>query len=227
VTRLRDVTKFGTPDEVRGAFVDAGSRFEALLMSIKADHERTVRNLCMFNLAARTKLELDRAHRFFGEPADVWAWVSRNLFEINLILRFILQSQDNLNRWQAEAATDERDMLLGVLSTATETTSIDHVNLVRDRISHIEAVLKRHGLEGRKPLQTRNLAATVAMKDEYDAFFKLYSKYVHPTSWLVNGDPNRREEWKGVLIAHAQLYAGDTLQRITTALKNPAGDTSS
>ncbi len=64
------------------------------------------------------------------------------------------------------------------------------------------------------------LAKAVGLESEYKAFFKLYSKYVHPSSWLVNRDPYwvQAWQWRTIFTVSAQLYAADTIERIKTAI---------
>lgn len=214
---VRDVSTSGSWADVRAALANFCERYEKLLATIKAGSTRTERNLVLFNLGSRAYLELDRARRLLDEPSDVLAWAARNLFEINLIVRFVLLSGENLNRWMAEMAGDERDMLLGILAISNDAAP-EHQQTLRDRISEIEGILRRHNLEAKKPLQVRALASAVGMENEYEAFFKLYSKYIHPSSWLVNSPEARRDEWKGILALQAQLYGGDTFVRVRDAM---------
>lgn len=215
--RMKDVTKTGSWADLRVALDGFCDRYDQMLELIRSSRGRTDRHLVLFNLCARNHQELDRLRRSLDEPSEVLAWVARNLFELNLIIRFILISNENLQRWMGEMAGDEKDILQGVLGLSDGSSKSLEAPL-QDRIAAIDGLLKRHGLQAYKPLNTRQLAESVNLVSEYLAFFKLYSKYVHPSSWLLNAAPSRREEWKGVFAMQAQLYAGDSFVRLQEAL---------
>jgi hypothetical protein len=170
----------------------------------------------LFNLCTRSAIELGRLHQALDDSADAIALPVRNVFELNIIVRYVLTSDDNLARWVAEVATDERVILEGILKLS-EGDSLEAERQLRERLKQIEATLKRHGKSASRTQQVSALAAAVNLKTEYDAFFKLYSKYVHPSSWLVNSPPEHLDEWKPILALQAQLYAADTFARISAA----------
>ena len=51
----------------------------------------------------------------------------------------------------------------------------------------------------------------VGMKDEYESFYKLYSKYAHPYSWIINSDDDEQQQYWESLHLTAQLYANQCL----------------
>ena len=215
--RLGDITTYGSWADVRAAFEKAAKQYEKLLKIAQTTKKRDKRNLVLFNLGSRAYHEIDRAYRLFEESTDLLAWVARNLFEINMILRFVLASEEDLDRWQAEAGGDERDIILGILALSSADTKEEDRQKLLGRIAEIEGVLSRHKLNAEKPLQLRTLASKVGMDSDYEAFFKLYSKYVHPSSWLVNSSEQRRQEWRDILSVQAQFYAAETFGRLEEA----------
>jgi hypothetical protein len=53
------------------------------------------------------------------------------------------------------------------------------------------------------------LSAKVDLSEEYSAFYKLFSKYVHPSSWTISADPDEYEDelyWQTFLM-NVQLYS--------------------
>lgn len=52
------------------------------------------------------------------------------------------------------------------------------------------------------------LAKKTGNKEEYDAFFRLYSKYVHPSSWLINAQVNDSDNpvLRNVFLLQSQFY---------------------
>ncbi len=55
------------------------------------------------------------------------------------------------------------------------------------------------------------MAEKAGMLQEYDGFYKFHSKYVHPTSWLVNGTREQVEDgaYREVLTLQAFNYGNE------------------
>lgn len=68
--------------------------------------------------------------------------------------------------------------------------------------------------------RTASQAEAVGEKAEYEAFFKLYSKYVHPSSFLLNGNPKSVHSpvFFNILVIQAQRYAADSYERLKHSL---------
>jgi hypothetical protein len=56
------------------------------------------------NLAKRTAAELEQLASFYPSFIEGIAWCTRNLFEVNLVLRYILLNPRNVNKWMGQAA---------------------------------------------------------------------------------------------------------------------------
>lgn len=63
------------------------------------------------------------------------------------------------------------------------------------------------------------LAKLVGCEAEYTAMFKFMSKYVHPSSWLINKpvEETQSDTYRNILVIHAQLYAADSYERVREA----------
>ena len=96
--------------------------------------------------------------------------------------------------------------------------------LVKANVDSLNALEAKHEITLTKPLTTSALANIVGCKDEYTALFKFMSKYVHPTSWLVNRSPGvtQSDEYRDILLITAQLYAVDSYERTRKALGLPS-----
>jgi len=72
-------------------------------------------------------------------------------------------------------------------------------------------------------LSVRDLAKAVGHEEDYRALFKLYSKLVHPSSYLLNrsADEAHGVAIRQILVLKLQLYAYDLLERIRQSLKIP------
>lgn len=88
----------------------------------------------------------------------------------------------------------------------------EHTNLIRERIGLADEVLGKHGFPNRKdafPWPLKDLAKFIGVQEEYEAFYKPLSKYVHPSAWITLSDPDESHAlnyWEMVKLK-AQLYA--------------------
>lgn len=59
------------------------------------------------------------------------------------------------------------------------------------------------------------------LKDEYHAFYKYYSKYVHPSRWIVLADEDEYNTWEcwETFIINTQLYGHRLRERGQEILK--------
>jgi len=95
--------------------------------------------------------------------------------------------------------------------------------VLRGEISRLKSLRKKYDLPERKHLpSSAAIAKRVDLKKEHDALFKLFSKLVHPSSYLINDYENAASsEVKMILKIHAQLYAWDTFSRVCSAVSVP------
>lgn len=186
-----------------------------LAKGIRTDHPRDERNLAIYNLVNSTSLQVELLARYLGDPVQVIAFVCRNLYEVNLIIRCIFDSPNKAREWLFEMGFDEREALQGFISTAPP-AAVEPVNTLKERLAEIEGVMLRAGVAPARSPTTRALAESVGQLDEYTSLFKFLSKFVHPTSWTVNGPAAEIQsmEYRNLLVISAQRYALDTLERV-------------
>lgn len=144
-------------------------------------------------------------------PIEVLALSARNVFELWLRLQYIAASEVNCQSWRDEALTDQLQVFDAILT-------LPGTDAVRPAIlGEIERV-KQHGAncgltEGQELLSTSRLAKATGNKAEYEAFYKLYSKIVHPSSWSVNWPNAVSSDMYGFTLAvNVQKYAAGILQ---------------
>lgn len=217
--RMIDSLKFGSTQDAVEAVREAGSRVASIAAHIRTGCERNEVNLALHNLAERIGQELLRIARNHDQGLDLIAWSTRNVFELNLLVRFVLQADSNAKRFLAEAAKDEQQVLEGFLSFSSASSG-EARKAVERRVAQIDELAAKHGVKLLKQLQTAKLAELVGCSEEYTAMFKFMSKYVHPSSWLINRPPSetQSETYWNVLVIHAQIYAMDAYERIRKAL---------
>ena len=85
----------------------------SVLSTIQSGFDRDNRSLGLFNLGFRAARELQRAISWLLEPNDLLAWCVRNLFELDLTLRRVTDSDDALKLWTGQMLKDEQDIVQG------------------------------------------------------------------------------------------------------------------
>jgi len=104
--------------------------------------------------------------------------------------------------------TDEKDVVEGFLTLADQYS--EHQRLTfEERLRRIQEASSRLGLEMRRPWSMGHLAKATNREREYKIFYKFFSKFVHPSSWLVNA---RRERtgaaaYRNLIVGLAQVLA--------------------
>lgn len=217
---------FGTPDDVVTAVTHLVELHSGLLHRIVGSAQRDKRSVAFFNLAKRCGFELEQLRLWLlvGQTAatETLAWHTRNLFELNLIVRYVLKSSKNLDLWEGQTAKDEIDFLRGILGVVSDKESSD-AKVIAERIAHVQSLVERHGVQvptSKEKLGYLDMASSLGLEDEYRALYRLFSKYVHPSSWLVNTSDENAQCWqyRQIFIIRAQMYAWDTYTRLCHAL---------
>lgn len=216
---MSDIISNGTSKDIAKEIGIMEARFAALVDIYDKDDLGTGRAFLLSNLARACGLQLHRLQKWVLLPSDLSAWCARNLFEINLIIRWILQSEANEKAWCGEIAHDEADIFEGIAKLAEGSQDPNREALL-NRCGELRTWADSKGLPRRKSKSVMHLAETVGLKSEYEAFFKLYSKYVHPSSFFLNGDRDSvfSQEIFNILITQAQLYAADSYGRLEKSL---------
>ncbi len=115
-------------------------------------------------------------------------------------------------------------MLEGILLLSTESENINEQLILKIEIERLNNLTTKYGMPViKQPASTGNIAKTVGLEDEHKALFKMFSKLVHPSSYLVNDYNSAASvENQKTLQIHAQLYAHDSIERICKVLAVPS-----
>jgi hypothetical protein len=156
------------------------------------------------------------------------AWIARNLFELVVRYLYVRESDADLQALLDEQLRDEIDIYQGMKSLA----SLEGDDRWCDeQIRKVEELAAAGGhVVPKRPKPVVDLARAAGMEDEYRALFKLYSKWVHPTSWrLFAGDVQAgflvgqaRMTFVGRSQAYASLLLGYAIED-ATATADAAG----
>jgi hypothetical protein len=144
-------------------------------------------------------------------PIEVLALSVRNTFEIWFRLLHLLESDGNRQAWRNEAITDQIQIYEAMLKLQAPSNV---KSAIQGEIERIEREAAVRGLSRAKgPLMMSDLVKGKQYKGEYDAFYKLYSKLVHPSAWFVNMPTAVGSEmYHMTLIVNAQVYGWHILK---------------
>jgi hypothetical protein len=160
-------------------------------------------------LTSYTGVLFDRLISHQDFPIEYTAISARNLFECYLLISYIIKDHSKSKEFLSQKAYEELEINEGFLSLKTANTSETSIKHIQDRMVYIKEIMKNHALTPSKNWTVNYLAEQTNNKLEYKAFFKLYSKYVHPSSWIVNSHSNEYDNpvFKNIFLLQGQHYA--------------------
>lgn len=154
---------------------------------------------------------------------DILAWSVRNLFELNLVARFVCQSDENAKKYVNTMYYDQLQLIKSMKNLYGNDSDSESLEFMESAAQRLKAFMTSNGRELKKPMNMKDLAKAVGAETEYDIFYSLYSKYVHPSSFFVNSPQTIQEnvalKSRSIFIQNGQIYAYDTRKRIAQAVK--------
>ena len=221
--KLRDHVIEITQVELKNNLDNVVEKCRFVIIWIETNIDKTERRVVLCNLLIATADYLELTKSSLNLHISAIATSTRSIYEINVRLRSLIADQENLKKWQSEAVTDKVQALEGVLLLANNSENITEQNIIKQEMARLNGLIIKYGLPPiKQPISTGNLAKTVGLENEHNALFKLYSKLVHPSSYLVNDYNSAASiENRKILQIHAQLYAYDSISRICEALEVP------
>jgi len=176
---------------------------------IRSNVKQDKRSLILHNLLSGCLpyLELVRSNPSY-DHIQVIALSTRSIFEIDVRLRHVLKSEENLNLWGIELLKDELELIDSVLGLVTPNTNKDAINELLTYKTHIHNALNKNGFSvpPKRP-RISDLAKDAGLEVEYNALSKLSSKLLHPTSYSLNGKKQN-------------IYCIETYNILITGLQN-------
>lgn len=221
--RIADLIRYGSDHTLRKNLEEIRDHFKKVGNWSAENIARTNENLALQNLIQAAASYLNVAAGGADTHISVLALSTRCMYELDLRARFVLSSQDAMHSWQAEIATDKIQVLEGILQIDSPPEADDSRELIRAEISRINAVIEKHQMpKVEKIPSSAYIAKSVGQTDEHKIFFKLFSKLVHPSSYVVNDYSNAAApEVREILLIQLQLYAWDLFSRVCDVLKVP------
>lgn len=149
-------------------------------------------------------------------PIEYIAFSVRNLFECFLLVEFIIKHPSKAKDFISQKPYEELEINEGFLSLKTENTPETAIKMIHERINYIKKLTKEYELTPARHWSVSHLALETNNKLEYDAFFKLHSKYVHPSSWIMNSHDYEYDNpvFRSIFLSQGQIYANRIVKSI-------------
>jgi hypothetical protein len=176
------------------------------------------------SLTNYTSILLERLTTYQQFPIEFCAISARNLFECYLLVAFILSNPSKAKEFVGQKASEELEINEGFLSLTKPDTPEEIIKSIRDRMTYIKELMKKHEVPIKRHWTVSYLAKQTNNKVEYEAFFKLYSKYIHPSSWIVNSQTNDYDNpvFRNIFLLQGQHYASFTQKLVSNYLHDQA-----
>ncbi len=226
MVHIRDVTNSGSLSDVASKVKEYTTLFASLVANVKERAGESPRTFVLFNIAVSCGLQLEHLERWVHRTNDLVALCARNLFELSLILRWVLSSEDNLAAWRGQAAYDEAEVFESFLKLKSDAGK-ETYQAVGTRVRECKEWAISNGLPPMPFKRVDLMAQQINALDEYEVFYRLYSKFVHPSSLLLNGDRNTVQNPVifNILVSQAQLYAASCYDLLRKELRDNKKET--
>lgn len=214
-----DIVESGNLAEVIGFIKSNVALIDQHLEFIQANLGKAERNFVLYNLLAKVNLYLYCLMSSLSGPIEVIGFISRSLFELSLITRYVLMSEENLIQFVAESAVDKVQLLEGLLETGDIAYKED-IESIKEEIAKLKTTPEKFNFPSKKPNSIKTIARIVDSELEYKALYKLFSKYVHPSSFSINLGSEAlmsEDRLRHTFLAFALTYAVVTFQQIREA----------
>lgn len=180
----------------------------------KGIHDYTIFSLRA--LVSYTGMLFERliSHKDF--PIEYCAISARNLFETYLLVAYITSEPNRGKEFLSQKAFDELEINEGFLGLGTPASEAS-IRAIRERMAHIKTLMQENKLKPSRYWTVNYLAEETNNKVEYDAFFKLYSKYIHPSSWIVNSFSNEYDNpvFRNIFFSQGHIFANCIIKLIS------------
>jgi hypothetical protein len=168
------------------------------------------------NLAKRTSVEIERLEGWTDASPDLIAYPARNLFELSITTGYVLLSEQNCLQFTAEQEAEDVEIIKNALMLREEEPD---VTVCEEMSKQHEQIMARHaGRLHEAHVSVAKMANAVDKDCLYESFYKFYSKFVHPTAWLVNTDwESSADDFRAIFLKKALVDAADVLGQIGEA----------
>ena len=146
---------------------------------------------------------------------------TRNLFELSFTVEYVCASDQNMDRFVADAAIDELEIMQKFLAIDTRDANHRRDQSSQQKEHNLRAQIAKAHLTDSRPMKTFEIAQAINRKAEYSELYNVYSKMTHATAWAILGACS----WENMalfLMSKANGYAGDCVLHLATKTNLPA-----
>lgn len=216
----KDVRKEMSIQNILKKYEEKNLELKGLLELIEQSGNNRERKFIDFRILSATIKEIQRisVNELNNETL---ALSTRNVFELNMIYRYTCLNDENLREWIGNRANDEIEIINGML-TLSEKPNNEDEKIAKARIDNIRTTAQNKNYKISKQLTTNVLAEKVGLIKEYKGLFKLYSKFIHPTSYIINSNPEAVNslQYKNIFLMQFQIYLSDLEARLRVIYTN-------
>jgi len=220
---LNDYVVNGSENDLTDAIKEMRKKFTNAEVWISKNIPRTNDSLAMHNLLKCSTQYIDVLATSINQHISILALATRSLYELNLQVRLICSDPKNIQTWYSEVITDKIQVIEGILGIQTISEMSPQRVILRNEIQRLNDLRIKHNLQAIKsPASAGEIAKQLGLSQTHKNLYKLFSKIVHPSSYIVNDYNNAASPQNtSILQIHAQLYAWDTLNRIASHFTIP------
>jgi len=162
--------------------------------------------------------QIERLQAHLDDQADVVAWISRSLMELLFMLRYMYSGRDQYDEVIKEQLKDLKDIERILYPNGVPPDDApNEIKVYHSEMGKLWDVMRKYGVEqdelkGAK--QVRHFAEGAGLLDLYERDWKIHSKYVHPSSYLLFGKKSSvyGEDVRLYFWTLAQFYAARNLR---------------
>lgn len=190
--------------------------FEEEILQLNKKNETNYFLIALRGLTRYSRIILERLKFEQKIPIEYLAFSARNLFECYLLVEYLIKYPSKAKVFISQKPYEELEINEGFLLLKTKNTSERAIKMIHDRINFINKLIIDYELTPSRHWSVNSLAKKTNNKLEYDAFFKLYSKYVHPSAWIMNSHDYEYDNpvVRQIFLSQGQLYADRIVKRI-------------
>jgi hypothetical protein len=161
---------------------------------------------------------LERLQLHLNDEADIVAWISRNLMELHFMLNYAYSSCERYDELIKEQLKDLNEIEKIICPEGTPSNNVqDKVKTFHSDMEKFWECIRQYGVERnelKSPKPAFKFAEGAGLEDEYRRLWKIHSKYVHPTSYLLFGKKSfvYGGEARQLFWLSAQYYAARNLR---------------
>lgn len=207
----------GSIEEVSATIESNISLIEQHIEFAQSDAQTTDHKRVLYNMLVKARIYLLFLIESLEHATELMAFVTRSLFELNILSKYVLKGEKNLERFLMANVADERDISQGILEVWKDLSEKGFKTAEMEMgVRKVETLMKQNNRLLKKLPNYKDMSITVGLESEYNSFYKLISKYVHPTSYSLNISDEyfHHDVMRNMFILLAHTYAHETFDRI-------------